>query len=147
MEEEIMQQEQVEQQDFSKEINEQHARILEEEAKNRATDSESITAILGYLCGDVAKERIEELYDARRDSALEIIEAKKELARYDETGKLIQTAEGSGSMEDPVKGWKVGMEVEEGLWYLTEDGYLWECIKSGEPESTTDKEFFDVVGL
>lgn len=65
----------------------------------------------------------------------------------DDLGKTIQTQAGSGSVEDPYKDWKVGKTVEAGKWYLTEDGYLWEAIKSGKPSSTTDKEFFDVVGL
>ena len=65
----------------------------------------------------------------------------------DSLGKVIQTLEGNGSIENPYKGWKVGMSVEAGMWYLTEDGYLWEAIASGIPTSTTDADFFDVVGL
>lgn len=67
--------------------------------------------------------------------------------KYDELGKVVQTTEGNGTMEDPIKGWSVGMDVEQGKWYLTTDGYLWEAIKSGKPSSTTDREYFDVVGL
>lgn len=65
----------------------------------------------------------------------------------DELGKVVQTLEGNGSMENPFKGWKVGMPVEEGMWYLTEGGYLWEAIKSGTPTSELDKEYFDVIGV
>lgn len=68
-------------------------------------------------------------------------------ARIDEIGKVVQTIEGDGSMKDPYKGWKVGMDVEQGKWYLTDDGYLWEAVKSGKPSSTTDNEYFDVVGV
>lgn len=67
--------------------------------------------------------------------------------KIDELGKVIQTPEGNGTMEDPYKNWKVGDSVEAGKWYNTTDGYLWEAIKSGVPASTVDKEYFDVVGL
>lgn len=67
--------------------------------------------------------------------------------QLDELGKVIQTLEGNGTMENPFKGWKVGMSVEKGCWYLTESGYLWEALASGTPASETDRAFFDVVGL
>lgn len=39
-----------------------------------------------------------------------------------------------------------GMAVEAGKWY-TEDGYIWEAIKSGVPTGFFDREYFDVVGV
>lgn len=71
--------------------------------------------------------------------------AQERIALRDELGKAMQTEEGTGTLEDPYKGWKVGDSVEAGKWYQTEDGYLWEAIKSGMPASSTDKEYFDVV--
>ena len=68
-------------------------------------------------------------------------------AQFDKIGKIVQTLEGDGTAFNPYKNWEVGMTVEEGCWYSTTDGYLWEAIKSGTPTSTTDSEYFDVVGL
>lgn len=81
-------------------------------------------------------------YDIK--SATEYKEIKD---RYDELNKVIQTTDGTGTMQDPIKGWMVGMDVESGKWYLTDDGYLWEAINDGKPTSSTDREYFDVVGL
>lgn len=68
--------------------------------------------------------------------------------QFDELGKVVQTEDGKGTPEDPVKNWKVGQDVTEGLWYLTPvNGYLWEAIKSGTPSSELDREYFDVVGV
>lgn len=65
----------------------------------------------------------------------------------DELGKLQQTATGAGTPFDPIKFWKPGQRVEQGLWYqcLDASGYIWEAIKSGIPASDTDREYFDVV--
>lgn len=89
---------------------------------------------------EAVKAAVKSLQDAWNDP-------EKLQYRLDELGKIVQTTEGNGTMEDPVKGWSVGMDVEQGKWYLTADGYLWEAIKSGKPASTTDREYFDVVGL
>ena len=71
----------------------------------------------------------------------------------DSLGKVIQTLEGNGSIENPYKGWKVGMSVEAGKWYYVDDPndpdnpYLWEAIKSGVPASAVDADYFDVVDI
>lgn len=80
---------------------------------------------------------------------VEIAQTRKEIRnQLDALGKVIQTEDGDGSMENPYKTWKVGKEVVEGSWYLTpEHGYLWLAIKSGTPTSEIDKEYFDVVGI
>lgn len=67
--------------------------------------------------------------------------------KIDELGKVVQTPEGNGTMEDPYKGWQVGKEVKAGKWYKTYDGYLWEAKKDGYPSSSIDYEYFDVVGV
>lgn len=72
--------------------------------------------------------------------------AQARIALRDELGKVIQTEEGDGSMENPSK-WTDGMAVEVGKWYKTPSDYLWEAIKDGTPSSETDNEYFDVVGL
>lgn len=80
-------------------------------------------------------------------SAFEVLTKKvNELSdKLDSLGKVIQTETGNGTIEDPIKGWTVGQKVEAGKWYLTSEGYLWEAIKSGNPSSETDNEYFDVV--
>lgn len=129
--------------DFSAEISEQQSRIIQAEADIRATDTDAITAILGYLRGDVDKTRIEELYAQRRDSALEIIEAKNEIARYDELGKEVEHA--TGDYLNPIN-YKDGMNVDEGKWYYLDDKDLpHEAIKIGVPAGFNDKEYFDFV--
>lgn len=80
-------------------------------------------------------------------SRIAIETAETEINRINEIGKVEQTLEGNGSIENPFKGWKVGMSVEAGKWYLTENNYLWEAIKTGVPASEVDAEYFDVVGL
>lgn len=72
--------------------------------------------------------------------------AQTRIALRDELGKVIQTEEGDGSMENPKK-WNDGDTVVTGLWYKTPSDYLWEAIKDGVPSSETDNEYFDVVGL
>lgn len=69
------------------------------------------------------------------------------VAACDSVGKVIQTLEGNGSVDDPYKGWTPGAEVKAGCWYLTADGYLWEAINTGHPASSLDKAYFDVVGV
>lgn len=66
-------------------------------------------------------------------------------ARLDELGKVVQTAQGSGTEFDPYKVWKVGMSVVEGDWWMTQDGYLWQAKKSGVPASSTDAEYWNIV--
>lgn len=83
-------------------------------------------------------------------SAFDIINGKVAALKnqVDELGKVVQTEDGNGTMEDPIKNWSVGKPVISGLWYLTPvEGYLWEAIKDGVPTSETDREYFDVVGL
>lgn len=53
--------------------------------------------------------------------------------------------EGNGTKEYPFNGWRVGSPVEEGKWYLTEGGNLWEAIASGYPSSEIDSEYFDIA--
>lgn len=67
--------------------------------------------------------------------------------QIDELGKVIQTTTGNGSWQDAFKTWKEGMEVHVGEWWVTHDDYLWEAIKDGVPSSSTDREYWDVVGL
>lgn len=62
----------------------------------------------------------------------------------DSIGKVIQTPEGDGTMENPYKGWTVGQKVERGKWYLTNDGYLWEAKKTGYPSSSMDDKYWDI---
>lgn len=71
--------------------------------------------------------------------------AQARIAMRDELGKVVQTEEGDGSIENPYK-W-IDQSVEVGKWYKTPSGYLWEAIKDGMPSSETDNEYFDVVGL
>ena len=141
MEENIMQQEEVK--DFSAEINEQQSRIIQAQADIRSTDTDAITAILGYLCGDVDKTRIEELYAQRRDSTLEIIEAKNEISRYNELGKEVEHE--TGDYLNPIL-YKDGMKIVDGRWYYLDDKDLpHEAIKSGVPSGFHDEEYFDFV--
>lgn len=72
--------------------------------------------------------------------------AQSRLTLRDELGKLVQTETGDGSDMNPFH-WNPGDMVTEGMWYLTHDDYLWEAIKTGYPESSIDREYFDVVGL
>jgi len=65
-------------------------------------------------------------------------------AKYDSIGKVVQDT-GDGTPFNPYKVWKVGIAVKEGDWWQTEDGYLWQAIKSGTPSSSTDKEYWDIV--
>lgn len=93
-------------------------------------------------------ELIKTLIDALMQKVSEMTDDIKDVStKVDELGKVIQTPEGNGTMEDPYKGWQVGQSVEAGKWYSTSDGYLWEAIKTGVPTSSTDREYFDVVGL
>lgn len=62
----------------------------------------------------------------------------------DELGKVVQTAQGSGTAFDPYKVWKVGMSVVEGDWWMTQDGYIWQAKMSGVPASSTDSEYWDI---
>lgn len=129
--------------DLSAEISEQQSRIIRAEADIRATDTDAITAILGYLCGDVDKTRIEELYAQRHDSALEIIEAKNKISCYDELGK--EVVHETGDYLDPIL-YKDGMKIVEGKWYYLDDKDLpHEAVKSGIPAGFNDKEYFDFV--
>lgn len=77
----------------------------------------------------------------------ELLAIQEKANAYDSLRKVVQDEDGNGTMENPYKNWFVGDSVEEGKWYQTEDGYLWEAIKSGVPTSTTDDEYFDVVGI
>ena len=65
-------------------------------------------------------------------------------AQYDALGKLVQTAQGTGTAFDPYKTWKTGMKVNAGEWWQTDDGYLWEAKKTGVPGSSTDGEYWDM---
>lgn len=38
-----------------------------------------------------------------------------------------------------------GMECLIGLWYTDETGNIWECIKSGIPDSFEDSTYFDII--
>lgn len=109
------------------------------EAQNAAKIAELKAGLSGYLYDVIAKINGKETEGWSKAVAI--------VNEIDELGKVVQTTEGNGTMEDPIKGWSVGMDVEQGKWYLTADGYLWEAIKSGKPASTTDREYFDVVGL
>lgn len=71
--------------------------------------------------------------------------AQERIALRDELGKTVQTAEGDGTDMNPFKYWSEGVYANEGEWWMTDDGYIWEVIKSGVPSSSTDKEYFDVV--
>lgn len=109
-----------------------------------------MAVVLDWLCSKFPELKAILPFDAselciKREESEESIKAK--LVAIDSLGKGIQTLEGDGSIANPLKGWSVGMPVELGKWYLTSEGYLWECIKSGTPTSETDTEYFDVVGL
>lgn len=91
----------------------------------------------------MAEQPITELTIEERLDALE----GKYTELYNQVGKLIQTTEGDGSAMNPYKYWKVGKSVTEGDWWMTDDGYLWQAIKTGTPSSSTDREYWDVVGL
>ena len=117
--------------------------VMDDESRGKFK-SEYLTKKLKETDGALLQE-IEE-YLAEKGSA--VARERRELRnKVDSLGKVMQTEDGNGTMENPYKGWKVGNSVEEGKWYMTEDGYLWECIKSGIPTSTTDREYFDVVGI
>lgn len=134
-------------------INEQYADILKEDALLKETESKIIrnmAVALNWLCSKFPDLKAILPFEAselciKREESEELIKAK--LADIASLGKVIQTLEGDGSITNPFKGWSVGMTVELGKWYLTSEGYLWECIKSGTPTSETDSEYFDVVGL
>lgn len=104
--------------------------------------------LLDFQLKKTENEFLKEMEDYLAEKGSAMAKKRKELRnKVNKLGKVEQTVEGNGTMEDPIKNWKVGEKVEKGMWYLTEDGYLWECIKNGIPTSTTDKKYFDVVGL
>lgn len=53
-----------------------------------------------------------------------------------------ETTTASGDYLNPIP-FTDGMEVTEGLFYIFADENIWECIKSGNAEYTT--EWFDIV--
>lgn len=91
-----------------------------------------ITAKQGYLLtnGDVSSDVI---YLGRADNA----------SSWWEIPDPDYTAE-AGTYLDPIP-YEVGMTVFAGLWYANEDGYIWEAIKDGIPNSFSDKEYFDII--
>lgn len=84
MEENFNEEMQEEIKDFSAEISEQQSRIIQAQSILRDTDTDAITAALGYLCGETDKTRVEELYATRRDLMLEIADAKRLISEYEE---------------------------------------------------------------
>lgn len=104
--------------------------------------------LLSKRMKETEEEFLREVENMLAESGSEIAKKRKNIRnKIDKLGKVMQTEDGNGTMENPYKGWKVGDKVKKGMWYLTEDGYLWEAIRSGTPTSTTDDEYFDVVGL
>lgn len=90
---------------------------------------------------------LEEYFIVNGSDALKEIAGQRKAIREerDAIGKVVQSAQGSGTMADPFKVWKEGMSVKANDWWMTQDGYLWMAIKDGVPASSTDKEYWDVV--
>lgn len=65
--------------------------------------------------------------------------------RLDELGKVIQTEEGDGSAFNPYKYWNPGVEVHQGEWWYTHDGYLWEAKADGVPTDSLDSNYWNII--
>lgn len=108
-------------------------KIAELEANLENSEKDLIKAIEQYLAAN-AEGEVKELAEQRISMRNQI----------DSLGKVVQTAQGNGSMQDPYKVWKVGMTVKSGDWWMTDDGYLWQAKKDGVPSSSTDAEYWDI---
>lgn len=108
--------------------------LREQELRSKLADIEKMMEAL---------ERIVFQYGTNEDDKQMALER---ITMRDELGKLIQTEEGDGTDMNPYK-WEDGKAVVTGMWYKTPSDYIWEAVGDGVPESETDTNYFDVVGL